>query len=144
MYEIAKKILAIRHIYLLIEYINWAQNRPVFFNVLKLTLSFDILYVKCSSFPPGLWYTPYHLPSPPPSPSEINVFCVYLPAKRVFLDFSFCAMKIMIVFSFFNSKNIILNMFSQTAYCLHVPPGEFDLPRENHYARNLVQVKFWK
>lgn len=51
---------------------------------------------------------------------------VYPPAKTVFLAFSFCAMEIMVVFSFFNDKNIMLNMFSQTTCCFHVPPGELD------------------
>lgn len=122
----------IRHIYLLIQRVNWAQSRPVFFSILKPMLSFDIPKI------PVLHrhdYDTLHILSlsPPPSPSKINVFCVSSPAKTIFLDFSFCAMKIMVVFSFFNYKNIILIMLSQTTHCLHVLPGEFDLFRGNHF-----------
>lgn len=125
--------MEIRPIYLLIQRVNWAQSRPVFFSILKPMLSFDIPKIPllhCHDYD-TLFITSL---SPPPSPSKISVFCVSSPAKTIFLDFSFCAMKILVIFSLFNYKNIIWIMFSQTTRCLPVLPGEFDLFRGNHFS----------
>lgn len=114
----------------------------MFFRVLRPVLYFDVPRLPLLRCPDR-----DTLLSPSPCLHRLRqklVSSVYPPAQTLVLDFSFCAMKIMVVFSFFNYKNIILSMFSQTTYCFHVPPGEFDLLQENHYARNLMQVKFWK
>lgn len=82
----------------------------------------NVLFLHCPDYDTFLITSPYLHHLRQKSMSLVNP----LP-KTLFLDFSFCAMKIIVVFSFFNYKNVILNMLSQTTCCFHVQPGEFDL-----------------